>query len=372
MIFFVNTSSGCIELNVKHRSKKALYIDLHTGYSSRKILALCSSIKDPIKCIPFIERIDQTSHNHNAVCFCMMLEKAAELEPKKDIQAIRLIMLELERIYSHIVYLYELLSCLEDDVISDRLIGMRYLLIDCFEEIVGHRMFGTAHIFSGLSFNLTPGNIKLINETTESLDESTKVILDIFIKNTSISSLFSGLAIVDPDLVIGKDSKDMDIKLTGPISWSHDSVKDLRISEPYLLYDDIEIQNVLKSRDIQHNKNSNSAYSRIFTILSDIDCSLKIILLANNKYSPSYQISDQLPKLKIPKNTFLEQRIEAPRGVVSISASTDRNGLIDTINVLSPSDINKSTIPLSLKGTITDYIEIAFKSLYISPMEIDK
>jgi Ni,Fe-hydrogenase III large subunit len=291
-----------------------------------------------------------------------MLEKSTEIEPDQNIQATRVMMLELERVYSHLVYLYDLMSCLEDDVIMDILISMRYLLIDCFEEIVGHRMFGTANIFYGLSFNLTPGNIKLINETTQSLDKKTKTLRDLCNRSTSISSLFNDLATISSEHQ----------SPTGPLSWYKDSINDLRVSNPYLLYGDDEVQAVLKDRKIEIAEKERSAYNRIFTIITDVKCSLKIIELISKKYSPSYQLSDKLPELKIPANIFLEQIIEAPRGELRINTSTDRNSLIETLDITSPSDINKNIIPYSLKGIRKDYIEIAFKSLYISPMEIDK
>jgi formate hydrogenlyase subunit 5 len=359
MNIFLDTYSGAIGLNFKERAKKSLCIDLETDFNKRKIIELCQSIKDPTKCLPFIERIDQTAHNHLAICFCMILEKSNDLEPEQNVQVIRMIMLELERIYSHIIYLYEIMFYLEDDLITDELLTIRYLLIDCFEEIVGHRMFGTGHVFFGLSFNMTPGNIKLINETTETINNKIKHLLNILVKNTSIKSIFKDLAIINDGSIC-----------TGPISWITETKKDIRLSNPYLLYGETKIQEFLKNRELKVNKNS--AYNRIFTIINDIECSLKIVSLMSKKYSPNYQMSDKLTKFKMPINTFLEQYIESPRGNLKMNISTNRSGELETIELITPSDINKKVVSFSLNGTIKDNLELAFRTLYISPMEIDK
>ena len=105
MKVFINYPFGNTELEMHQRSKKLFSVSMENGFNSRRIIETALQIKEPLKMIPYIERIEQSSHNHYAVCFCMLIEKIASIKVDPTVQIIRTILLELERIYSHSIYL---------------------------------------------------------------------------------------------------------------------------------------------------------------------------------------------------------------------------------------------------------------------------
>ena len=118
MKVFINYPYGNTELDVRIRNKKLFSVKMEEGFNSRKILETCLSHQEPLKFIPYLERIEQSSHNHYAVCFCSIIEKASEIKVDYLVQVIRTIFLELERIYSHTLYLNRLFLYTEPRCLS--------------------------------------------------------------------------------------------------------------------------------------------------------------------------------------------------------------------------------------------------------------
>jgi len=117
MKFFINYPFGNTELSALQRNKKLFDVKMENGFNSRKIIETCLYYKEPLKFIPYVERIEQSSHNHYAVCFCMLIEKTAGISVNNNVQVIRTILLELERMYCHTLYLNRMFSYTDNKVL---------------------------------------------------------------------------------------------------------------------------------------------------------------------------------------------------------------------------------------------------------------
>jgi ech hydrogenase subunit E len=357
MKVFINSPFGNAELDAHQRNKKLFGVTMENGFNSRKIVETCLYHKEPLKMIPYIERIEQSSHNHYAVCFCMLIEKAAGISVENNVQVIRTIMLELERIYSHTLYLNRMFSYTDNVVLINHTITLRDLFLDCFEELCGHRMFGTGHVFGDINFNVSSGNIKLIKQVLEKTTKVFNKIKKLAHKNPSLGSLFKYSAVISEADIQRYD-------LTGPFSWFKGTNQDLRKKAPYLSYGE---QAVFDNSEMD----GNCIYSRIWRIIDDIDRSVKIVDLLIEKHNPVYQRKEELGQPILPKGEY-SNMIESPRGTIELSIDVNKTGSIEGISVSSPSDRNKNVLNSSLTGIQSDYIVPAFESLYLSMMEIDK
>ena len=361
MKVFINYPFGNTELDMHQRSKKLFSVSMENGFSSRRIIETAIQIKDPLKMIPYIERIEQSSHNHYAVCFCTSIENISGIKVDPTVQIIRTILLELERVYSHSIYLNRMFYYTENPILVNHTTAIKDSLLDCFEEITGHRMFGTGHVFGDINFNLSSGNIKLIEKIIDDAIATLNKIKKLANKNPSLDSLFRHNVVVgEKDIVQSR--------ITGPFSWLNGLNQDLREKEPYLAYDDPQIQTILGNKG---TISGNCIYSRILRIILDADNSMRIIKFLIDKHDLVYHRKEGLQHPSLTRGEYT-QRIESPRGLLEMQICVNKAGDIDTIKIISPSDINKTILNSTLKGILVDYTKPAFESLYLSMMEIDK
>ena len=360
MKIFINYPFGNTELEARIRNKKLFSVKMEEGFNSRKILDTCLSHKEPLKFIPYLERIEQSSHNHYAICFCSLIENTAGMKVDYLVQVIRTIFLELERVYSHTLYLNRLFSYTENPVAINHTITIKDSLLNCFEEVSGHRMFGTNHVFGDINFNISSGNIKFINATLEQAILSLNKIKKIADNNPSMTSLFK-------DSVVITEKSILDKKITGPFSWFKDLNKDTRSTESQFAYIEPDVQKKLEYKKTDQN----CIYFRMWRIIYDVENSIKIIKSLLEKYHPVYQRKMVLERPFLPEGKY-SNTIESPRGIIGMGIEVDKHGTIIKIHIDSPSDTNKGVLNDALNGTLVDHINLAFDSLYISMMEIDK
>ncbi|MBN1114348.1 MAG: hypothetical protein JXA66_03325 [Oligoflexia bacterium] len=360
MNIFYNSLFGLAELSIRHRNKRIHSVDILRGFTSRNIPEICAGL-EPKGVIPYIERIEQSSHNHYAVCYCMLVENMLDINISAALSMIRTVFLELERTYCHTLQLIRLLGYAQVPSIVAGLYEIKNLIIDCFENITGHRIFHSVHIPGGLRINFTPGNIELVRETVASVGKIMQKVRDSIVGNVSLGSIFGNVAVIYP-------SDANRTNLTGCLAWCGGDNNDLRITRPYLSYKEPAILEILSAgRDLP---DKNSAYSRIIAIVDDIGRSLDIIAFAVEQ-DLIYDYRNITLSSVLPSG-FYRQKIETPRGIAVISIKTGMAGKTEKLDVVSPSDTNIKIINDALRGTIVDYAQMALDSMYVSIMEMDK
>ncbi len=346
---------GMVDIEADVRAKLIFRANLKTGKCEREILKTCKGM-DAIKAIPYIERIDQYSHNHYSVCYCALIEKALSLETNTTLERLRTITLEKERIYSHLNFLQRMFELAEDKVLNNMAESVINLMLDDMEEITGSRTYSVFNRPQGLNYNFTIGNYSYSKKTNEELVKILDEIKRVIHKSISLRSQYGKLCQI-------KDNKD---PITGPFSWSKINGFDLRITNPYLAYGDEEIAKILHKKQ---TADSSDAYGRIISILEDALTSSKIIdkILESNKQE--LKTNDQKEQL-VPKGKY-NNSIEGPRGKIEFNVEIGENNELKDINIKSPSIYNKQMVASALIHCPYEDIQKAFESLYVSIMEID-
>src|SRR3954464_13790669 len=107
--------------------------------------------------IPLVERMDYLSAQSNSMAYCLSVEKLLALEIPERVTNIRLLIAELQRINSHLVWLGT--HGMEVGAVSVMLYCFREreLLLDINERIAGFRMFPSYIRVGGLREDLPRG-----------------------------------------------------------------------------------------------------------------------------------------------------------------------------------------------------------------------
>ncbi|MDX6287447.1 MAG: NADH-quinone oxidoreductase subunit [Frankiales bacterium] len=214
--------------------------------------------------VTFLTRADYLSPFANETAYCLAVEKLLGIEEQvpERAQVIRVMMLELNRVASHLVWLAT--GGMELGAITGMLFGFREreLILDIFEMITGLRMNHAYVRPGGVSQDLPPGAVDKIRETIELLRQ----------RLPEYDRLLTGQPIWQARL---KDTGVLDLSacvalgVTGPVLRAAGLPWDLRKEMPYLGYETFEFDVVTET--------AGDNYARFLVRMREMHESLKIV-----------------------------------------------------------------------------------------------
>src|SRR5882757_5428805 len=169
--------------------------------------------------IPLVERMDYLSAQSNSMAFCMSVEKLLGVEIPERVRNIRVLLVELQRINSHLVWLGT--HAMEVGAISVMLYCFREreLLLDINERIAGFRMFPSYIRIGGLREDLPRGFHEVVAQFLDRFPVKLNEYEELLTKNEIYLKRTRG---------VGRIAKDecMGLGLPGPIGraagWNYD------------------------------------------------------------------------------------------------------------------------------------------------------
>ncbi len=305
------------------------------------------------------DRLDYLNPMGNNLTYCLAIEKLAELDVPERAQVLRVILLELQRISSHLLWLGT--SALDLAAMSVFLYGMREreIILDIFEMVSGARMMTTY---------IRPGG--LWRDVPVEFEDAVRDFLAIMPKRVDEyeGMLTTNKLFLERTVGIGKVCAEDYIRygLTGPVMRASGIAHDLRKVRPYSGYEQYDF-NIPTRTGCDIN-------SRYLVRVQEIRESLKIIEQAMN-HLPYGPVRSNNRKYVPPPRSELGTSMEAvihhfklwtegftlPRGAVYVATESPRGELgayLESdggpkpwrIHMNTPSFANLQAMPLLTKG----------------------
>jgi len=232
----------------------------------------------------FVTRADYLMPLFNETAYCLSVERLLGIEDKipERAQIIRVLMLELNRVASHLGGIGPFGLELGATTIFLQGVRLRENVLDLFELITGLRM---NHAFirpGGVSQDLPPGGLEAIRDF---LHKATGMVHDfrtLVDANPVFKARTEGIAYLDLEAC-------MALGVTGPLLRATGLPWDLRKSQPYLGYETYEF-------DVP-TVNTCDAYGRYLVRMAEMDESLKIVR----------QCVDRLAERHVPNDPVMIQ-----------------------------------------------------------------
>ncbi|MGH2693150.1 MAG: NADH-quinone oxidoreductase subunit D [Actinomycetota bacterium] len=183
--------------------------------------------------VTFVTRADYLSPFFNELAYCMSAERLLGIEVPPRAQAIRVLVCELNRIASHLVWLAT--TGLELGAISMMLYGFRERegLLDIFELLTGLRMNHAYIRIGGLVMDLPDGAEERIRGYLKDLPARFDEYETLLSKNPIWLERNKGIGILTAEQC-------RKLGVTGPLLRAAGVARDLRKTEPYSGYDKYE------------------------------------------------------------------------------------------------------------------------------------
>lgn len=324
------------------------------GYLHRGIEKLAEA-RTYQQCIPYTDRLDYLASMSNNLAYVLAAERLAGIEAPERAQYLRVIMAELQRISSHLVFVGSLsndlgaytpwLFCFRD----------RELINDMFEMVSGARQTYNYMRIGGVSQDLPEGFLKKLKEFIDimpaRIDEYETLLTgnEIFLARTKGVGLFSA-----------EDAISWGV--SGPTLRASGVNYDIRKADPYLVYDRFKFDVPLGQKG--------DTFDRYMMRVLEMRESLKILEQAM-KDLPQGEIMAKVPKVFKPPVGEAYAHIEAPKGDLGFYLVSDGSTKPYRFHARRPSFVNVSALPEMIKGwKIADFIAI-FASIDVVMGEID-
>lgn len=242
-----------------------------------------------------IDRLDYLSGPVEEQAYADTVEKLLNLEVPERARIIRVILLELARIGSHLVWCGT--SALELNMSSIYMycFAEREKILDIFEAMSGARMFPSVWRVGGLARDLNPEFEVATKKFIDEFPKAWKDLDNLLTNNYIWCERLQGIGVINEELC----KKYM---CTGPVLRAAGKAYDIRRVYPYLDYQDYEF-------DVPTRPEGDS-YARYLVRMEEMLQSLRIIDQALKKLKPGPVITSDR-KVALPPRSELPRSMEA-------------------------------------------------------------
>lgn len=346
---------GVLRFRTSLDGEEVKKIDLYCGYIHRGMEKLCEKLTYP-QTIHFYDRMDYFSALPNEHCVCACIEKALGIEVPRRAQVIRVMVDELSRIASHLLFFGT--YCMDLGATTALFYGMREreTILDILEATTGARMSFNYNTIGGVRADLYPTFQEKVKEFLAIMPERLKEYHQLVTGNIIFQNRLKGVGVLSKEDAV-------DYGVAGPSGRASGWACDLRKTNPYSIYSELDFEQVVLD--------GCDSFDRYLVRLKEIEQSCKILeQLVDN--IPEGDYCAKVPKIiKLPEGHWY-QEVEACRGIFGV--------YIDSKGEKSPYRMKVNGTCLRLAGVvdhltrgekIADLITIGGSLDYVVP-EIDR
>lgn len=330
-------------------------IDLYLGYIHRGIEKLCEGLGYP-QTLHFTDRLDYLSAQQNRHCLCMCIEKALGVEVPRRAQVIRVLMDELMRISSHLLFMGTFCMDLGATTMLFYTLRERETILNIFEKTCGARMTFNYNCIGGVMDDLDKDFVKDVKHLLSIMPNALKEYNTVFTGNVIAHNRMIG---------VGKLTKEDAISygVTGPAGRASGFACDVRKTTPYGIYSELDFDEVVLEEG--------DSMARFLAREKEIVQSCRIIeQLIDN--IPEGEICAKVPKIiKLPEGHWFQQ-VEASRGAFGVYIESNGANTPWRVKFNSPC-MNLAGVVnhITCGGKIADLITIGGTLDYVVP-DIDR
>ena len=246
--------------------------------------------------IPLVERMDYLSAQSNSMAYCLSVERLLGLELPERVRWIRVLIAELQRINSHLVWLGT--HGMEVGAVSVMLYCFREreLLLNINEMLAGFRMFPSYMRVGGLREDLPRGFHDAVRAFLDRFPPKLDEYEDLLTKNAIYRDRTMRVGVVSAADALA-------YSLVGPIARAAGVAYDVRKVFPYLGYDTFEFE--------VPTQTAGDAYSRYLVRVAEMRESVKICRQALDRIAPAGEWAVADPRITPPPKDRVYTEMEA-------------------------------------------------------------
>jgi len=355
----------------------------HIGYLHTGIEKL-SEVHNWTQNITHYPRMDYLSPMNNELAYCLAVERLLGLEVPKRAQYIRVLMSELTRIISHLVWLGTHAMDIGAMTVFLYTFAEREKILEMYERVGGQRMMTAYMRIGGVQADLPGGFPEVVRAWAKEFPRQLSIYHGLLTKNPIWRQRTMGVGVLDRE-------QSINYGLSGPLARAVGIDWDLRRDNPYSSYEEFNF-------DIPVEPHGD-IYSRYLVRMEEMVQAHRIVLQALDKIAqtaPGTYIADDYKKAPVPRsvvNRSIEELIhhfkywtegilvpageaygfiEASKGELGFFVVSDGSAKPQRVKVRGPSFVNLSALPEMVKGHLIADVVAVIGSIDIVLGEVDR
>ncbi|MFH0861344.1 MAG: NADH-quinone oxidoreductase subunit C [Candidatus Altiarchaeota archaeon] len=319
-------------------------LEVRMFYKHRGVEKL-SEGRAPEDVLPIAESISGDETVANAVCFCNCVEKISGISVPARACYLRTLLLEMERIYSHLGDLAGMVVDVAYPAGASPYFMLREEILRQNDALTGSRFMRGIIGIGGLQKDIERGRFSALSHYLEGFTEGFKDATEHILSSPSVIDRFERTGVVRKELIAP-------LNLSGPIARASGGCMDTRTDHPYGIYERLSHHvRVCETGDVMARFNLKA---------QEIHDSVTII----------HKILKQMPDGEINaecdvKDGHALSIVEAPRGQ-SVHWVSVSGGLVDRYKVRTASFCNWQAIEHAVMGNIIPDFPLINKSMNLS------
>ena len=356
------STHGVLRLELVVDGEIIVDVTPHIGYLHRCFEKHSEAMTDYQQVIPYADRMDYLASMSMDLGYAVAVEKLLGIKVPERVEYIRVIMVEFQRIASHLIALgtYGLdvgaftpfLFCFRD----------RERILDLFEMTCGARLLYNYIWVGGLSHDLPSTFIDKAKEFCEYFKPKIKELNDLLSYNEIFIKRTAHIGVLPAEVAINYGC-------SGPMLRGSGVNRDLRRNDPYSIYPDFEFDVAVGKGEMG---TVGDCWDRYFVRVREMVQSVRILEQALERIPKEGDVQSAVPKRIRPPIGDVYARTESPRGELGFYIMSDGSVSPYRVKVRSPAFVNLSVMPEISKGCMIADIVAIIGSVDIVLGEVDR
>lgn len=349
------STHGVLRVIVKLDGEKVTGTECVIGYLHRGVEKIAEN-RTWAQFAPYVDRMDYVAAVSNGLGYVLAVEKLLSVEAPPRAQVVRVILTELNRIASHLLWLGT--HALDIGAITPLFYTMRERedVLVIYEKYCGARLTTHAFRIGGLQYELYDG-----------FETEVKAFCDRFLPKVDEYEelLTTNRMWVDRLQNVGILTAEQckEYGVTGPMLRAAGVKWDLRKAQPYSGYEQYDFE--IPTRE------NGDTYDRYIVRMQEMRQSVRIIRQAVDKI-PTGPIMGKVPKVIKPPIGEAYVSIEAPKGELGYYVVSDGSLQPYRVRVRPPSFINLQSLDQMAKGALVADLVAIIGTIDIVLGEVDR
>ena len=346
---------GVLNLLITLNGETIKKVEPHLGFIHRSIEKMCESLSYR-QFTYSTSRMDYLSaHINNHACV-MGVEKGLQIEVPERAEVIRVLMDELTRVASHLLWWGAMAMDLGAFTPFFLAFRERELITEIMEETCGTRLTMNYMVPGGVLYDLHPEFQKKVKAVVKQIREKLPEYDDLVTNNTIFINRTKGIGYLSREDAISYG-------VTGPSARASGLSCDVRRHHPYGIYGKLDFEEIIRT--------DGDTYGRYMIRMLEIRESLKIIeQLIDTIPEGEYQAKTKAV-LKVPKGEYYT-RVETARGELGVYIVSEGGMTPYRIKFRSPGFSNLSALDHMTRGSKIGDLVATMGSLDLVIPDIDR
>ena len=349
------STHGVFRLVIWVDGERIVRCEPHIGYLHRGSEKICES-EHYNQIITLFDRLDYVGNLNNELAFCLASEKIMDIVIPERAEYIRVILCELNRIASHMLF-YGVYG-LDAGAMTPMLYAFRERerVQEFFESVTGARLMHNYIRIGGVKEDLPSdflGRLKnLLDDLKKGIDECDQLLSqnEMFLARTKGVGILSGADAVD-------------FGVTGPALRASGVAEDVRVTDSYSIYDRFDFGIPVGTYG--------DCWDRFYVSVEEMRESVKIIEQAMDVI-PEGDVFARVRRIIRPPIGEVFVRTESPRGDLAVFLVSDGTDTPYRVKVRAPSFANLKALKHMLRSAYLADAVLILGSIDVIMGEVDR